>query len=399
MKKIFFLSAMLVSVAAGAQTLNIKIATVDYAKKTAVCDVSWTGRNTTHLSDVWVFVDSVEIPGTAPAGGGHPAAVTGATVTQKTTGNASASTVSGNTRGVWVKSVTSGANFTGQITLQLSGVPEKFNACAYATDYPPNVTLDKGTYTFKGTANFIVNNPAQTVTSKTIAKTNLTVNSSTTFTDVTGCPGIGNLYCPYTGSDLFIDATHLCRQRPSGAQNWEAWIKDARDNELYRIVLMPDNKWWLAQNLKYAAKGVLFQSCGKDSCGRFYTYTEVFNGNYAINQQTICPSGWVLPSNTQWSTMATSISSTLTTAWQDMRSQQAPCTPNTDKFGWATKGRNPTYSQPSEGDAWWSTTGNAESCACLDNDVSTANIYCNAQYWWLVTGHSCCSYAVRCLRP
>ncbi|MDR2804754.1 MAG: hypothetical protein LBB85_03805, partial [Dysgonamonadaceae bacterium] len=59
--KIFFLFAMFVSIAASAQTLDIKITTIDYSKKIATCDLSWTGRNATHLSDVWVFVDYIEI--------------------------------------------------------------------------------------------------------------------------------------------------------------------------------------------------------------------------------------------------------------------------------------------------------------------------------------------------
>ncbi|MDR1527722.1 MAG: hypothetical protein LBS46_08675, partial [Dysgonamonadaceae bacterium] len=122
--KIFFF-AMLASVTASAQTMDIKIATINYSSKIATCNLSWTGRNATHLSDVWVFVDFIEISGNTTTGAWQPAAVTGATVTQQTTGNVTASTVSGNTRGVWIKSVTSGANFTGQITLQLSGVPAK----------------------------------------------------------------------------------------------------------------------------------------------------------------------------------------------------------------------------------------------------------------------------------
>jgi hypothetical protein len=183
MKTKLFFFAMFASVAASAQTLNIKITKIDYYTKIATCDLSWTGRNATHLSDVWIFVDYIEISGNAPAGSWKPTAVTGATVIQKTTGNAAASTVAGNTRGVWIKSVTSGADFTGQITLQLSGVPAKFNACAYASDYPPNAaSYSGGSYTFKGTKPFIVNGT-------TINDDKYAVTTITSLTDATGCPG------------------------------------------------------------------------------------------------------------------------------------------------------------------------------------------------------------------
>jgi hypothetical protein len=185
MKKLFFLLAMLAGVAASAQTLSIKITKMDYATKIATCDISWTGRNATHLSDVWVFVDYIEISGNAPAGSWQPAAITGATVTTKTTGNAAASTVVSNTRGVWVKSTVSGANFTGQVILQLSGVPAKFDACAYATDYPPNArALNRNNYTLHGTPPFVVND---------VKLGSSVINYSgtiTSLTDATGAPGI-----------------------------------------------------------------------------------------------------------------------------------------------------------------------------------------------------------------
>jgi hypothetical protein len=188
MKKFFFLFTMLVSITTSAQTLSIKIATINYSTKIATCNLSWTARNATHLSDVWVFVDYIEISGNTTTGSWKPATITGATVTQKTTGNATASTVSGNTRGVWIKSVTSGTNFTGQITLQLSGVSAKFNACAYATDYPPNAKItagiySKGTYTLKGTKPFLINGSIS-VNANTYSSGNIT-----TITDATKCPG------------------------------------------------------------------------------------------------------------------------------------------------------------------------------------------------------------------
>jgi uncharacterized protein (TIGR02145 family) len=52
--------------------------------------------------------------------------------------------------------------------------------------------------------------------------------------------------CPYQGDDLVA-----CGRRVGGARNWEAYVQDPRDCRIYRVVQMPDSKWWFAQNLNY----------------------------------------------------------------------------------------------------------------------------------------------------
>jgi uncharacterized protein (TIGR02145 family) len=112
--------------------------------------------------------------------------------------------------------------------------------------------------------------------------------------DKTECPGV---FCPYTGSDLLIDATHPCKIRTSGAQKWEAWIKDARDDNKYRIVLMPDQKWYMAQNLNY--RDVTYGCYGDNSSncneanGVWYPYASV--------TASLCPTGWRVPTVAEWS--------------------------------------------------------------------------------------------------
>jgi uncharacterized protein (TIGR02145 family) len=54
--------------------------------------------------------------------------------------------------------------------------------------------------------------------------------------------------CPYKNYENDLLA---CRKRDSKAGNWEAWIVDPRDCKSYRIVQMPDNRWWMAENLAY----------------------------------------------------------------------------------------------------------------------------------------------------
>ena len=96
-----------------------------------------------------------------------------------------------------------------------------------------------GTYTISGTP--------------TVAGT---YTYTVTATATNGCPdasasGTITVKCPYTGDDLYMADTYACQQRTTGAENWEAWIQDTRDDKIYRIVLMPNNEWWFADYLDY----------------------------------------------------------------------------------------------------------------------------------------------------
>ena len=384
MKKIIFLFALFASIAANA-AVTVTPLGVNYGTKTVTFRVAWTG--TPYNNRVWVWVDLCPVAGTSP-GTFAQAVISGAAAT-----TGSILTVSGNTRGFYITTNPS------TVTATLSNATGQFNWCAYGSDAPPNVTANNGTYTLYGTPPFTLiaadGATTQTVAATTIATSSVTI-TPLTITDQTGCPGI---FCIYTGTDLFIDGTHLCQQRATGAQNWEAWIKDSRDDELYRIVLMPDNKWWLAQNLKYEAEGsTLFQSCGKDSCGRCYKVSNVFNGNYATNQQRVCPPNWVLASTTQWSTMATAISNTVTVAFQDLRSLQSRCTPINDRYGWAAKGVSRMTHETGDEDQWMSVDGSKPIYAGMDQGSTTYS--CNSTAYWL-TGEIKQTYVlpIRCLRP
>jgi hypothetical protein len=194
MKKFFFFFAMLASVAASAQrTTPVTIANtkVDYATKIVTFDLSWKGNDATHRDEVWVFVDIRPIIGANTLGSWSPATlVPSATTVTAGSGNQYTSltrtVVSGNTRGVWIKGTAANATrvFAATVKVTLAnGTPAKFNACAYATDYPPNAaSYSGGIYTFKGTKPFIIN--GTTVNSNTY-----TINKITSLTDVTGCPG------------------------------------------------------------------------------------------------------------------------------------------------------------------------------------------------------------------
>jgi uncharacterized protein (TIGR02145 family) len=153
-----------------------------------------------------------------------------------------------------------------------------------------------------------------------------------------------------------MDDAHRCLQRQSGAQNWEAWIKDTRDNELYRIVKMPDNNWWLAQSVKYAGTGssITVAGCTKETCGRWYTSTQANGGgsnSYGPNKQGVCPGAWTLPVAANWTALLNSIHTTAKTAAQYLACPQS----------------NPTYS------SWYGWSGSI--CVHRHDDPVTWDTY------------------------
>jgi uncharacterized protein (TIGR02145 family) len=73
------------------------------------------------------------------------------------------------------------------------------------------------------------------------------------------------------------------------------------DGKIYKTVKMPDCKIWFAENMNYAARTSLcYQNnefnCQK--CGRLYDWATA---------KTICPSGWHLPTDDEWTALEEAI--------------------------------------------------------------------------------------------
>ncbi len=150
---------------------------VDYVAKNVTFVLTWANcDNVTHLNKAWVFVDWQQVTDPNTTGAWTRATISGAaTVTNGTY-------TAGNATGFYVTGV-NGQSAT--VTVKLSNAPAKFNWCAVATDYPPNVAIfNNGTYTLRGTAPFLLNGSI-TVNSKTYIGETIS-----TITDATGCPGI-----------------------------------------------------------------------------------------------------------------------------------------------------------------------------------------------------------------
>jgi uncharacterized protein (TIGR02145 family) len=283
MKKHFFFFAMLASVAASA-TVKVTPLSTDYSANKVTFKVEWTNAPSAPYNNrVWVWVDFCQVTGTMPA-----TSFSIATISNPTKIDGNGTVTNATTRGFFIEYGTTNSGTTVTATLNASG---KFNWCAYGSDYPPNVLANtNGSYTLAGTPPFklIASNgiTTQTVNEKFIATSAVTITPAI-ITDATGYPG---LWCPYTGNDLYMDADHRCLERQSGAGNWQAWIRDTREGGvLYRIVWMPSDKWWLAEDLRLTTTGRWF--CDKAASidpiiGRYYTVTEA---------KGICPTGWQVP--------------------------------------------------------------------------------------------------------
>jgi hypothetical protein len=153
MRTTFFFFAMLASVAASAQsTVQILPISATYTTSPTVkFRVSWTNQSTAgHPPKVWIIIDYDKVENNTAAHNWQPAAITGAV--QKTAGTVSQQSA----RGFFLEGTTTG--FSSDVTVSLSGMPAKFNWCAFALDYPPNATVKAGGgYDLHGSPPFTVN--------------------------------------------------------------------------------------------------------------------------------------------------------------------------------------------------------------------------------------------------
>ncbi|MDR0694470.1 MAG: hypothetical protein LBF81_04120 [Prevotellaceae bacterium] len=285
MKKTFFLFALLASSAASAQShINIEMLSAMYANTPAVkFRVSWSSipivTGQTHNAKVWLWIDFLKLnANNTTSGNTWTRAEISETPTVISSPTSAATLDASTNKGFWLNGVP--GSYSATVTVSLANIPAntKFDWCAYVSDCPPNIgDYNNGTYTLRGTPPFTLKDASgitQTVTGKTFVQSSFI---PITMTDATSCPGY---FCKYAGDDLYVDAQHKCDLRTTGAKNWEAWIKDARDNEPYRIVLMPDDKWWLAQNLRFT-NGLSFQLASANpngGLGAYWCYTNAVAG-------------------------------------------------------------------------------------------------------------------------
>ncbi|MDR0693894.1 MAG: hypothetical protein LBF81_01155, partial [Prevotellaceae bacterium] len=159
MRTKFFFFAMLASVAASAQNVQVETISATYTSTPNVkFRVTWTGaRAYRHNTKVWVFVDYRKVENNAPAGSWERALVS-ATPAVSSSPTSTATLEAGNNKGFWLHGANGDYSATVTVPLTLAAGVTQFNWCAYATDYPPNVVPHSSTsYTLRGSRPFVVN--------------------------------------------------------------------------------------------------------------------------------------------------------------------------------------------------------------------------------------------------
>jgi uncharacterized protein (TIGR02145 family) len=128
-----------------------------------------------------------------------------------------------------------------------------------------------------------------------------------------------------------IDAADLIA---CGSFDAETHFCDKRDGNLYKYVIMPDGKEWMAENLKYEYGQSVCYRNNQDNCevyGRLYSWDD---------REAICPEGWRIPHTTDWHALVGIIGELLyekqlraKNAWDYYDGNKA--TPATDDYGFS----------------------------------------------------------------
>ncbi|MDD3877639.1 MAG: FISUMP domain-containing protein [Bacteroidales bacterium] len=142
---------------------------------------------------------------------------------------------------------------------------------------------------------------------------------------------------------LYVWAYSQCALSEVGILKEYNYITDARDGNQYKTVQI-GSQCWMKENLKYAASGSWCYDNNVSNCityGRLYDWATLMNGFLSSSSnpsgvQGLCPSGWHLPSDAEW-TQLTDYLSANSTYWCGVVSTQiAKALANTS--GWANSG-------------------------------------------------------------
>jgi len=122
---------------------------------------------------------------------------------------------------------------------------------------------------------------------------------------------------------------------PSSGIPWQSAIvygslTDTRDGQVYRTVRI-GNQVWMAQNLNFAGTGSTIGVCysgSNDSCakyGRLYMWSEAMANAASSTSnpsgvQGVCPTGWHVPSDSEWTTLRKFVDPTSTTDGTKLKS-------------------------------------------------------------------------------
>jgi uncharacterized protein (TIGR02145 family) len=249
------------------------------------------------------------------------------------------------------RSATSGS-FSATVKL-FAATADLHGVCAYASNYPP-----VGEYQSSAQIKFTGTPPYDLVlvSAGSVTRT-YSINDSyyilyegetlQSFTDKTGAPGMIPCHAPGATGVSFVHFTPC-----AGADYGSTYtLTDDRDQKTYKVKYMPDNRYWMVQDLMFGEKCVTNSSHSASSvtglitdygsyrgaCAYvtskstvyFYNVYAALNGLSRANCDCpslsscpdtptfcrgVCPSGWHLPSDAEWTTLMPLIT-TLTTCF------------------------------------------------------------------------------------
>jgi uncharacterized protein (TIGR02145 family)/uncharacterized repeat protein (TIGR02543 family) len=189
-----------------------------------------------------------------------------------------------------------------------------------------NITMD-GNKTV--TANFQQN--TYTLTTSVTPTTGGSVTPSTTTyphgtqVTVTATAASGYLFTEWSGASTSTSASVTVTM--DGAKtltaNFIRGFVDARDNKVYKTVTIGDQTW-MAENLNYTTPSDSWcHGNNTDNCatyGRLYTWSSAMglpstcnsdtcSGQVQTKHQGACPTGWHMPTSTEWTTLVNLVGS------------------------------------------------------------------------------------------
>ena len=236
-------------------------------------------------------------------------------------------------------------------------------------------------------------------------------------------------YCATSGWVVWTDgwSWEIPKEAHLNSEITYGTMTDSRDKKVYKTIKI-GNQVWMAENLNYADSIKTPSLKGKNWCynndvekcavtGRFYTWAaaidsvKLYDGGNGVDcgynktcmlperVQGICPSGWHLPTETEWNTLFTEVGGQSTagkflntqTGWNGSGN-------GTDAFGFSAlpagyRGRNEgDFSYIGAEAYFWSSTeleGDFAYRMWLRDDIVIASLACDSKFY---------GYSVRCLQ-